>query len=68
MSRLLSAGEDTAHVHPDWDLHTIVPTMSDFNLAVAPVLDDDHRMIGVVTVDDVLELVMPSGQRSSLAR
>jgi CBS-domain-containing membrane protein len=28
-----------------------------------PVLDDDERMVGVVTVDDVLELTLPSGWR-----
>ncbi|HUO47487.1 MAG TPA: CBS domain-containing protein [Acidimicrobiales bacterium] len=55
--------EDTAHVHPDWDLHAIVRRMSDFNLTVAPVLDENHRMIGVITVDDVLELMMPTGWR-----
>jgi Mg/Co/Ni transporter MgtE len=38
--------------------------MSDFNLIVAPVMDADHRRIlGVVTVDDVLELLLPSGWR-----
>jgi len=55
--------EDTAHVHPDWDIHAIVRRMSDFNLTVAPVLDEEHRMLGVVTVDDVLELMMPTGWR-----
>jgi Mg/Co/Ni transporter MgtE len=37
--------------------------MSDFNLSTAPVVDEDHRMIGVVTVDDVLELLLPTGWR-----
>ncbi len=55
---------DPAHVHADWDLHSTVRQMSDFNLTVAPVLDDDHRqMLGVVTVDDVLEELMPDGWR-----
>jgi len=55
--------ETTAHVHPDWDIHAIVRRMSDFNLTVAPVLDEDHRMLGVITVDDVLELMLPTGWR-----
>jgi MgtE intracellular N domain/CBS domain len=55
--------ENTAHVHPDWDLHAIVRRMSDFNLTVAPVLDEEHRMLGVITVDDVLELMLPTGWR-----
>jgi Mg/Co/Ni transporter MgtE len=28
-----------------------------------PVVDDDHVLVGVVTVDDVLELVLPEGWR-----
>ena len=54
---------DPAAVRPDTDLHAIVRKMSDFNLAAAPVIDDEHRMIGVVTVDDVLELLLPTGWR-----
>jgi CBS domain-containing protein len=54
---------DPVAVHPDADLHAIVRKMSDFNLAAAPVIDDDHHMIGVVTVDDVLELLLPQGWR-----
>jgi Mg/Co/Ni transporter MgtE len=53
-----------AHVHPEWDLGATVRKMSDFNLTVAPVLDHDHhRILGVVTVDDVLELLLPTGWR-----
>jgi Mg/Co/Ni transporter MgtE len=55
---------DPPHVHADWDLQAVVRKMSDFNLTVAPVLDEDHgKLIGVVTVDDVLELLVPSGWR-----
>ncbi|HUY23006.1 MAG TPA: CBS domain-containing protein [Acidimicrobiales bacterium] len=52
-----------AHVHPDWDLHAVTRKMTDFNLTVAPVMDDQHRMVGVVTVDDVLEMLIPTGWR-----
>jgi len=54
---------DPVTVRADADLHAIVRKMSDFNLAAAPVIDDQHRMIGVVTVDDVLELLLPTGWR-----
>ncbi len=58
------ARPNPAHVHADWDVHSVVRKMSDFNLTVAPVMDDDHRqMLGVVTVDDVLEMLLPSGWR-----
>ena len=41
--------------------------MSDFNLTVVPVVDRDHGgMVGVVTVDDLLELLLPQGWRRDL--
>jgi len=53
-----------SHVHADWDLHSTARTMSDFNLTVAPVLDPEHHeLLGVVTVDDLLELLLPQGWR-----
>jgi CBS domain-containing protein len=53
-----------AHVHPQWDLHRVSRKMSDFNLTVLPVLDDEHsQMIGVITVDDLLEELLPQGWR-----
>jgi len=53
-----------AHVHAHWDLHQVSRKMSDFNLTVLPVLDEDHsKMIGVVTVDDLLEELLPHGWR-----
>jgi sporulation protein YlmC with PRC-barrel domain len=59
-----AARPNPAHVHADWDLHSVLRKMSDFNLTVAPVMDEDHRqMLGVVTVDDVLEMLLPSGWR-----
>ncbi len=53
-----------SHVHPHWDLHRVARKMSDFNLTVVPVLDDEHSvMIGVITVDDLLEELLPQGWR-----
>ncbi len=55
---------DPPHVHADWDLHAVLRKMSDFNLTVAPVLGHGHHdLLGVVTVDDLLELLVPSGWR-----
>jgi CBS domain-containing protein len=55
---------DPAHVHPHWDVHRIARQMSDFNLTVVPVLDEEHHsVLGVVTVDDLLELLLPQGWR-----
>lgn len=48
---------------PDADVHEVVRKMTDYNLAVAPVIDEEGRMIGQITVDDVLELLLPQGWR-----
>ena len=37
--------------------------MTDYDLSVVPVVDDEERVMGVITVDDVLELVLPQGWR-----
>jgi CBS domain-containing protein len=51
-------------VHPHWDLHRVARKMSDFNLTVLPVLDEENgAMIGVITVDDLLEELLPQGWR-----
>jgi CBS domain-containing protein len=69
---LKSAPESTlravGEAHPvalraEEDVHAIVRKMSDFNLSATPVVDADHHILGVVTVDDVLELLMPDGWR-----
>lgn len=57
------AERDPVTVRVDADLHAIVRRMSDFNLSSTPVVDHDQLMLGVVTVDDVLELLMPTGWR-----
>ena len=41
------------------DLDEIVRAMTDYDLTIVPVLDNDERPIGIITVDDVLELIAP---------
>jgi Mg/Co/Ni transporter MgtE len=46
-------------VTADADLDEIVRAMTDYDLTIVPVVDDDQRPIGIITVDDVLELIAP---------
>jgi CBS domain-containing protein len=46
-------------VRADADLDEIVRAMTDYDLTIVPVVDDDQRPIGIITVDDVLELIAP---------
>jgi CBS domain-containing protein len=49
----------TRRVMADADLDDIVRAMTDYDLTIVPVVDDDERLIGIITVDDVLELIAP---------
>jgi CBS domain-containing protein len=60
--------EDLVEREPVWvgtdaEVPEVARTMTDYNLVMLPVLDGDEQMVGVVTVDDVLELTLPSGWR-----
>jgi CBS domain-containing protein len=50
-------------VRADADLEEVARLMTDFDLTIAPVVDEEEHLLGIVTVDDVLELVLPEGWR-----
>jgi CBS domain-containing protein len=50
-------------VRADADLEEVARLMTDFDLTVVPVVDEEDRLLGIVTVDDVLELVLPEPWR-----
>jgi CBS domain-containing protein len=54
---------DPVRLVPDADFEEVARLMADFNLTTAPVVDEEGRMIGLVTVDDVLEVMLPAGWR-----
>jgi len=64
------AEREPVSVSTDADVPEVARLMTDYNLVMLPVLDEHGRMVGVVTVDDVLELTLPSGwrRRFGLAR
>ena len=57
------AEHEPMSVATDADLPEVARMMTDYNLFNLPVLDEQGKMVGVVTVDDVLELTLPSGWR-----
>ena len=73
VAALLRAEEDTPVAElltsaapslvPDAPLEEVARLMADFNLTAVAVVDDEQRMIGVITVDDVLETMLPKGWR-----
>jgi Mg/Co/Ni transporter MgtE len=63
-ARLADVAErEPESVHTDADLPEVARTMTDYNLVMLPVVDEEQRVVGVITVDDVLELTLPAGWR-----
>ena len=50
-------------VRTDADLEEVARLMTDYDLTAVAVTDEEERLVGVITVDDVLELVVPKGWR-----
>lgn len=66
-STLVSAliDSDLEPLGPGGNLHTVSRYFATYNLVNAPVVDDEHRLIGAVTVDDVLDHVLPQDWRGT---
>lgn len=54
---------DPVRVTADTDLTDLALLMADYNLTTIPVVDETDRVVGVVTVDDVLEAIIPTDWR-----
>ncbi len=54
---------DPVRVGPDTDIMDVAVLMTDYNLITIPVVDDERRLLGVITVDDVLEVTLPDDWR-----
>ena len=54
---------DPVRVSAATDVVDVAVLMSDYNLVTIPVVDERRTMIGVITVDDVLEATLPEDWR-----
>lgn len=55
--------DDPVRVGADTDVVDVAVLMSDYNLITIPVVDEHRMMIGLITVDDVLEAALPADWR-----
>ena len=58
---LVDLGQDP--LHPDAPLGQVTRRLAAYNLVSVPVTDDDDHLVGVVTVDDVLDHLLPDDWR-----
>ncbi len=54
---------DIDPLHPDTDLIDITRRMATYDMVAMPVVDNAHRLVGAVTVDDVLDHSLPRDWR-----
>ncbi len=48
---------DIISVHPETDQEVVARNVADYNFVAIPVVDSENLMLGVVTVDDVIDVI-----------
>jgi magnesium transporter len=77
VSRLLRYARETAlkdimkdipvHVRPEMDQEEVAYLFRQYNLASAPVVDEAGRLTGMITIDDVVDVIQEEAQEDILA-
>ncbi|MFH1684490.1 MAG: CBS domain-containing protein [Candidatus Margulisiibacteriota bacterium] len=51
--------KDLITVSPDMNQRDVAEVISKYNLLAVPVVDQDEKVLGIVTVDDVVDFILP---------
>ncbi|MBB35008.1 MAG: magnesium transporter [Hirschia sp.] len=65
---LIELKEDlTAIVKPDMDQEEVAYIFQQYNLTSAPVVDEDNRLTGMITIDDMVDVIQNENKEDLLA-
>ena len=59
---------DVVSVKPDTSSEDVAGTIARYDLLAVPVLDDKGHMLGIVTVDDAIDAIIPDNLKRKLPR
>jgi len=54
--------------HPDDSAREVAEKIAEYNLLALPVVDEAGDILGIITVDDAMEMLLPKGWRQRLPR
>ena len=60
--------KELTSLRPDASLLEVTRYFANYNLVCAPVVDDEEHLLGAITVDDVLDHLLPEGWRERQSR
>jgi Mg/Co/Ni transporter MgtE len=54
--------------HPDDSARAVAEKIAEYNLLALPVIDEQGDILGIVTVDDAMEMLLPKDWRQRLPK
>ena len=68
VSGFLMPGIKPPQLRLEEPLPAVIDRLSEYGLPAVPVVDDAGRLLGIVTVDDAIDVILPNAWKKRLPR